>query len=63
MFYKQGGMFVAYMKRQGEAKFRTFMLSIEDGRNFGDSFKAAYGMGIGKSWEMFRGQLTISSQN
>ena len=50
MFYRQSGMFVAYMKRQDEAKFKMFMLSIENGRNFGKSFSAAYGISIEKSW-------------
>ncbi len=50
-------MFVSYLKRLDESKFRAFMLSVEDGQSFETSFNAAFGMGIEEAWQKFVGQL------
>jgi len=57
MFYRQSAMFVAYLKGLDETKFRTFMLDIEDGKSFADSFSAAFGISINNAWQQFVGQL------
>ncbi len=33
IFYRQGMMFVAWLKQRDETKFKLFLLSIQDGRN------------------------------
>lgn len=53
MFYRQSGMFVAWLRHLDETRFRTFQLAVEEGRGFGDSFDYVYGMGIDKAWQHF----------
>jgi len=57
MFYRQSGMFVAYLLRLDEARFRSFLLAIEDGHGFGDSFTKSYGMDVDEAWQQFTERL------
>ena len=50
MFYRQSGMFVAYLRSHDEMRFRTFMQAIEDGRRFSESFNEAFGLSLDKAW-------------
>ena len=59
MFYRQSGMFVAWLRRLDEARFRSFLLTIEEGRGFGYSFKEAFGMSLDKAWGQFVEQLKL----
>jgi hypothetical protein len=53
MFYRQAGMFVAYIKCLDRAKFKDFLLAVEDGKPFATAFDDVYGMAIGKVWKDF----------
>ncbi len=52
MFYRQSGMFVAWLRSRDETRFRTFLLAIEDGRDCAGSFHEASG-GAGCRWQRF----------
>lgn len=57
LFYRQSGMFVAWLKRFDESRFRAFMLSIEDGRDFEESFHGAFGLSLDNAWQRFKEKL------
>lgn len=57
MFYRQSGMFVAWLRKQDQGRFRTFMLAIEEDRNFNESFNGAFGQSLDKAWQQFVDQL------
>lgn len=53
MFYRQSGMFVAWLRQLNEGNFRSFLLSVESGENFADSFARSYGMPVDAAWGQF----------
>jgi predicted peroxiredoxin len=53
MFYRQSGMFVAHLQRVDEARFKAFLLAIEDGKSLASAFQTAYGKGVGIAWRDF----------
>jgi len=57
MFYRQASLFVGYLKELSALQFGLFMLSIEDGEDFGGSFQRVYGMSIDEAWQDFVAQL------
>ncbi|WP_243374101.1 hypothetical protein [Geotalea sp. SG265] len=57
MFYRQSGMFVSYLRRMDEARFKAFLLAAVEGREFSEAFESAYGVGIDVAWQRFVGQL------
>ncbi|MEQ1530227.1 MAG: hypothetical protein ABL925_13010 [Methylococcales bacterium] len=46
IFYRQGMMFVAWLKQRNEAKFKVFLLSIQDGLAFREAFDQAFDGGV-----------------
>lgn len=57
MFYRQSGMFVAWLMHLDPEKFRSFMLTIEDGGKFSESFRKAFGQSLDTTWQRFVDQL------
>lgn len=57
MFYRQSGMFVAWLMQLDQERFRNFMLSIEDGGEFSGSFSKAFGQDLDAAWRRFVEQL------
>ncbi len=53
MFYRQAAMFIAYLKKIDESKFKTFLLGIEDGKSFAEAFRSAYGTDVAAVWRGF----------
>ncbi len=53
MFYCQASLFVKHLRDLSEIRFGLFMLSIEDGGDFGRSFKRLYGASIEETWQDF----------
>ncbi len=53
MFYYQASLFVKYLKELSDIRFGLFMLTIEDGRDFGRSFQRLYGTSIEEAWQDF----------
>jgi hypothetical protein len=53
MFYRQASMFIEYLHDLDELKFKTFLLSVEDGKAFEGALSASYGQPIGKIWHSF----------
>lgn len=43
VFYREGMMFVAWLKQHDEEKFKMFLSSIQDGTSFRDAFIEAFG--------------------
>jgi hypothetical protein len=63
MFYRQSAMFVQFMHEAKPLKFKEFLLSIYNNKQFDRSFKSAYGMSIEVYWEKFKGNLTRHFSN
>jgi hypothetical protein len=57
MFYRQSAMFVAYLKHIDEAGFRDFVLMLEDGQSFKESFKKVFKTDAGTAWQRFVEEL------
>ena len=57
MFYRQCSLFVGYLKTLSEIHFGLFILAIEDGGDFGKSFRSVYGMSIDDMWQDFTTSL------
>jgi hypothetical protein len=57
LFYREAAMFVAYLKRLDEARFKTLLLGVEDGGSFKTVFAAAYGEDIESVWQGFTAEL------
>jgi hypothetical protein len=53
MFYRQSGMFIGYLKRSDEQRFKAFLLGIEDQRSLEWAFEHAYGKSIETAWREF----------
>ena len=53
MFYRQSMMFVAYLKNVDERKYRSFLLSVQDGKCFSESFHNAFGVSLAEIWDDF----------
>jgi hypothetical protein len=53
LFYRQASMFVGYLRNLSEIQFALFMLAIEDGGDFDESFRSKYGMSIDEAWQDF----------
>jgi hypothetical protein len=68
MFYRQSFMYVFYLNRLDESKFRAFILAIENNRRFEDSFNSIFGMTMDSAWQQFVAQIKdhhdpITAQN
>jgi hypothetical protein len=57
MFYRQSFMYVSYLKHLDESKFRTFLLALENNRQFEDSFCSIFGLTMDAAWQQFVAQI------
>jgi hypothetical protein len=57
MFYRQSMMFVAYLKNIDEQKYRGFLLSIQEGTCFSDSFHDAFNTNLTEIWQEFLAEI------
>ncbi|MSM41421.1 MAG: hypothetical protein GJT30_17520 [Geobacter sp.] len=57
MFYRQSGMFVAWLRQRDETRFRAFLLALEDDRDFAGSFTEAFGEDLDTAWQEFVDRL------
>ncbi|MGB3942533.1 MAG: hypothetical protein WBK96_13685 [Candidatus Manganitrophaceae bacterium] len=57
LFYREASMFVADLKRMDVAKFKTFLLALEDGVRFATAFQTAYGVSIEETWRGFLAEM------
>lgn len=53
MFYRQSGMFIAYLQHTDEAHFKALLLAIEDGKTLESAFPNDYGKTIETAWREF----------
>ena len=53
MFYRQSMMFVAYLKDIDEERYRSFLLAIQDGSGFSESFHNAFDASLAEIWKEF----------
>ena len=49
VFYRQAMQFVAHLKELSEARFRRFLLALEDRQNFNGAFVNAFGIDVGEA--------------
>ncbi|HEY3309221.1 MAG TPA: hypothetical protein VGJ93_12265 [Desulfuromonadaceae bacterium] len=63
LFYRQSGMFVAWLRNYDLERFRLFLLAIEDGKEFEGSFNQAYGMNLDEAWQRFTDQLKMATKS
>lgn len=53
MFYRQASMFIEYLHKLDKLKFKTFLLSVENGKDFEKSFFSIYKITLDKAWGNF----------
>ncbi len=53
MFYRQGMVFVQYLINFNEKSFKTFLLNIQNGNDFSESFHTTFGMTTMEMWDEF----------
>jgi hypothetical protein len=46
MFYRQGMMFIAFLKQRDETRFKQFLLDLQDGEFFSPAFWRAFGADV-----------------
>jgi hypothetical protein len=61
MFYRQGSMFLAYLRDRHPEPFRRFVSSVEDGTEFQQSFEDAFGTAIDVPWRAFVAELAAGA--
>ncbi len=60
VFYRQGGMFVHYLREVDQAAFQNALHSLFIGRDFQSSFEQAYGRPIAAYWPDFKQSIQMS---
>jgi len=63
MFHKQARMFVAYIIESDALKFNEFLIKIQNGESFSETFKNEMGAGVQDKWEQFLSQLIFENEN
>ena len=58
MFYRQAGLFVAWLHAQSDRQFRKLILTIQGGATLGAAMREAYGASVQLEWQRFRHGLT-----
>jgi hypothetical protein len=53
MFYKQSGIFVRFIKSNYPDEFKEFLVDIQEGKNFADSFEQRFNLTITEMWDRF----------
>ncbi len=53
MRYRQNMIFVSFIKNKDEKKFKSFLLSIQDGVNFSESIQKSYDTTLEQLWQDF----------
>lgn len=59
MFHKQAKMFVTYIIESDSLKFNQFLIKIQNGESFSETFHNVMGTGVQDKWGQFLSQLTI----
>jgi hypothetical protein len=57
LFYRQGMLFVGYLRTTDEVRFRQFLLRVQDGGDFAESVRVAYARNLDELWQQFLGEL------
>ena len=57
MFYRQGALFIRFLKDRDPAAFRRFISGVEEGKEFRRAFEEAYVTEIEAPWRQFIAQL------
>ena len=57
MYYQQAGLFVAWLHKQSNAKFRKLLASLQSGMEFERSVLNAYGFGVMYNWDKFKSDI------
>ena len=59
MFYRQSMIFVDYIKTNNPDKFRMFLLELQEGKSFKNSFERTFEMSVGKTWADFSRRIRM----
>jgi hypothetical protein len=59
MFYRQGAMFIGYLKDRDGRAFARFLAGVEAGTGFQRAFETAYAADVGALWSAFAAQLPV----
>ena len=62
MFHKQVKMFVTWLIESDSLKFKSFLLEIQKGESFSETFNNIMGSGIQDKWVQFLSQLNVEKQ-
>lgn len=63
MFHKQAKMFVTYLIESDSLKFNRFLIKIQKGESFSQTFVNVMSTDVQDKWEQFLSQITIGKEN
>ena len=58
MFYRQCMLFVAFLEKENPAGFQTCLTGIQNGTEFQEVFRKAFGADTMSKWRAFKMQIT-----
>ncbi len=61
MFYRQSMSFVLFLYKNNTLQFNNFLIDINNGKNFSDSFQLSFGTSTMTKWEEFKNHLEKSA--
>jgi hypothetical protein len=61
LFYRESALFIASLHDRDAARFRQFLLSVEDGQALESAFDAAFSESVASAWAHFVGSVGIAS--
>lgn len=60
LFYRQCMLFVAFIEKENPAKFKRFLIDLENKIDFSDAFRSAFGTDTMTKWNKFKNQVIKS---
>lgn len=56
MFYRQCMLFVSFLANESPEKFKKFLITLENGKEFADAFRSSLGADAMTKWDEFKNQ-------
>jgi hypothetical protein len=62
LFYREGSLFIGFLEAQDPARFKAFLLSVEDGASISAAMKRAYDVETNIEWQRFVESIKQATQ-
>ena len=60
LFYRQCMLFVSFLKKGHPEKFKKFLINLENGKDFSDTFRISFGADVITKWNEFKTKILKS---